>query len=440
MSKSRMLLSARAAVIVLAGSLSAVVLTAAQQPLQREEALAASFEMLYEELAPEQKALIDEWIERYDQVFSESLEPGVYNELSLSTKTTFAAVTNALMNTPLTDKDGNPLVNDEGKALNAMGLVEKLDTIKGKDKGAPGDEQFRIYVQLIPNAVSLLEESVEFSRGRDNTVFHKGYPQNFRSGNDVPSIQFSISIDGRVADIDVDYRSSKFPAALFNGHLTAGNSDVRAGDNYTRHTRVWQGLENRWNGWEGLGDWFAALFGVRGLDIPEDTRKGDGSAEEAVHDFLQSWLVEQRPDVAMSYLSEDVYKCFGEEPNSADAEATVEQRMYRKMSETNRVIGSPRHLDSVAQGVFLSDLHLPALRDNPYHKQFVLYPVPADRVAEFECGTRNMSFLRAHGVELQRSGEFLLGTFFLSLGDLPRGDGRAGYGLEKPRVWKFGVL
>jgi len=32
-----------------------------------------------------------------------------------------------------------------------------------------------------------------------------------------------------MVDIDVDNRSASFPKALFDGHLTAGNSDVRAG-------------------------------------------------------------------------------------------------------------------------------------------------------------------------------------------------------------------
>ena len=49
-------------------------------------------------------------------------------------------------------------------------------------------------------------------------------------------MQFSLSEDGMRADVDVDYRSSKSPQALFNGHLTAANSDVRAGDNPRRTT------------------------------------------------------------------------------------------------------------------------------------------------------------------------------------------------------------
>ena len=45
---------------------------------------------------------------------------------------------------------------------------------------------------------------------------------------------------------NVDYRSSKSPQALWNGHLTSANSDVRSGDNHLRHTLRWSGLIAWW--------------------------------------------------------------------------------------------------------------------------------------------------------------------------------------------------
>ena len=81
-----------------------------------------------------------------------------------------------------------------------------------------------------------LERSREFFRGDDNVRYRRGYPLSFRQGEgEVPSIQFSITRDRTRADIDVDYRAATFPAALVNGHLTAANSDVRAGDNIVIH-------------------------------------------------------------------------------------------------------------------------------------------------------------------------------------------------------------
>ena len=57
-----------------------------------------------------------------------------------------------------------------------------------------------------------------------------------------------MSEDGVHADIDVDYRSSRSPQALFNGHLTASNSDIRAGENPKVHNGRWQGLVTWWQG------------------------------------------------------------------------------------------------------------------------------------------------------------------------------------------------
>ena len=37
----------------------------------------------------------------------------------------------------------------------------------------------------------------------DNTVFHKGFPINYRQNGGTPSIQFSLSTDKTRADIDV---------------------------------------------------------------------------------------------------------------------------------------------------------------------------------------------------------------------------------------------
>jgi hypothetical protein len=81
-------------------------------------------------------------------------------------------------------------------------------------------------VRLTPGARETLALVQQFKRRADNSVFHKGYPVNYREGG-TPSVQISIALDGRPADVDVDYRASSFPSALFNGHLTSATSDVR---------------------------------------------------------------------------------------------------------------------------------------------------------------------------------------------------------------------
>ena len=113
-----------------------------------------------------------------------------------------------------------------------------IDRISGHQHGRQGDEQFRVYVRLREGARETLEKSRQFARSRENTVYHVGFPVDFRQAGKMPTLQISMSEDGTKADIDVDYRSSKMPEAMWNGHLSSANSDVRAGDNHARHTNV----------------------------------------------------------------------------------------------------------------------------------------------------------------------------------------------------------
>ena len=201
----------------------------------------------YAELDQRRQRLVDDWVQRFTKVTAQSLPPGPFYDdvLSLSTKTTFDAVTHALMTTALTDTSGQAF----GDGLT---IIERIDTVKGEVAGASGDRQFRIYVRLAPNGRELLDRSREFKRHLDNSIYHKGYPINYRQERGTPSIQVSIALDGRQADIDVDYRSSSFPVSLFNGHLSAANSDVRAGSNDTRHAERWSGFENWWRNFFGV--------------------------------------------------------------------------------------------------------------------------------------------------------------------------------------------
>ena len=202
----------------------------------------------YSELDERRQHLVDDWVARFIKVTGQSLDARSFYDdiLSLSTKTTFDAVTHALMTTPLTDASGQ-------KFGDGLALIERVDTVKGEVSGASSDRQFRMYVRLTPNAREMLERSREFKRGIDNAVYHKGYPLNYREQRGTPSIQVSIALDGRLADIDVDYRSSSFPVMLFNGHLSASNSDVRAGNNAERHAGRWSGFQNWWRSFFGVG-------------------------------------------------------------------------------------------------------------------------------------------------------------------------------------------
>jgi hypothetical protein len=271
---------------------------AAQQPSR-------PFGGAFSDLDSRRQRLVEDWVARFNEVTGQNVGAGPFYDtfVKLSTKTTFDAVTNALTTTPLTDASGE-------RFGDALDIIERVEAVRGHIPGSSGDRQFRIYVRLKEGAIDMLERSREFKRSPDNTIYHRGYPISYRQEEGTPSIQVSIATDGRRADIDVDYRSSAFPVALFNGHLSASNSDVRAGDNYDRHTNRWSGFEN----------WWRSFFGVRlkgspdedhdrSQEIPREPRAGKKNIDVMMHDFLTAWLLEGDVMAAMGYVSDRAYAC-----------------------------------------------------------------------------------------------------------------------------------
>ena len=265
-----------------------------------------------------------------------------------------------------------------------------MESISGQVPGASGDHQFRIYVRLIPAALDTLARSQEFKRGVDNTVFHKGYPTNYRAQGGTPSIQISIAPDGRRADIDVDYRSSSFPAAMFNGHLSSANSDVRAGDNIDRHSRRWAGLQNWWRSFFGVNLQRAPADEKPSvLALPRVPRAGNKSIDVMVNDFLSAWLVEGDIVAAMGYVSERAYACIAQ---NADDPSAIDRGMapfqlLTNLKAAHDTLGQRTSLDGLIVGVRLAT---PALKvvQQPHHAQFVVYSVPDDVAAAFDCESR----------------------------------------------------
>ncbi len=343
----------------------------------------------YANLKPEQRRLVAEWFRQYNEVTKENLKASEdYDKISLSVRTTFEAVTHALMTSKLSDKQGNSL----GTALDVVSYVE---TVHGKIPEAKGDLQFRIYVALKPSALQTLDDSREFKRDRDNTRYHKGYPINYRQQGGVPSIQISSSTDGKRADIDVDYRSAKFPAAVVNGHLKSANSDVRAGDNYNRHV----------NRWSGFASWWKSIFGVplkesdlkdeeikgRRGTIPNVPRAGKGKPEEAMYDFLNSWLVEQQPNLAVAYISPRAYSCIDQVASGEKKKINpglIPYYILNAMKNASRAIGRPARLGDATESVHPNDPALKIIKQQ-HSAEFDLFEMPEDIALDFECANEN---------------------------------------------------
>ncbi len=346
----------------------------------------------YDELLPQQKRLFNDFVQRYSRIIGKKTDPKQSYETSpVSVRTTFDAVTQALLVSKLTDENGKSL----GTSLD---LIDALETIRGKVKGEGGDVQFRIYIILKPDAYDTLKKSSEYKRAGDNSVYHKGYPISFRQQGGVPSIQISMSRDKRRADIDVDYRSSGFPKALFNGHLTAGNSDVRVGKNYPTHIGRWAGLD----------DWWTALFDIdsisdfdenaesdKGEQIPKVPRSGKTEVQNAVADYLNALLVEGKAGDAVSYISDRAYPCWelkGEtdgKPFNRGLAPYVIRKKYEKIYQSiTRAFGKITNLKQIAESVRINDKSGLRYVEQPFSSEFSLYDLQEGEAVKWACSTR----------------------------------------------------
>ena len=343
-----------------------------------------SFGGKYENLQEVQQELLGEWARRFAEVTGEKKSARqIYDSAPESVLTTFEAVTHALLNTPLMAEDGASV----GRAID---LVEYVEQVLGERRGSRGDYQYRIHAELRPDAVDVLERDKSFNRGH-NGVFHHGFPLSFRYG-ETPSIQFSISEDGRRSDIDVDYRSSSPFVALFNGHLSAHNSDVRPRGNYHAHVRRSDGISAWWRGLFGLRaasheshqeDVDSGLLGE--LPAPDEAR---GELDQAVEHFLGSWLIEKDIAVTTAYFDDRTHPCVHmPDGRLAPDHRTARLELYRELRATSTIVGSIAGLDEAMTRPepWLRDLKLLTTdEDRPY----LLFDASNDTWHALDCSQK----------------------------------------------------
>ena len=347
---------------------------------------------VFGDLEPAQQELVVGYTAAFNERSGRNLSTGEYfDSMSVSERTTYDAVTHALMNSKLTDEGGNDL----GTALD---LVSGVERIAGQYYGRGGDQQFRLYVFLVPGAKETLERSKEFFLGHENTVYHAGYPESYRQDGDVPNIQFSLSEDETKADIDVDYRSSKMPGAMFNGHLTSANSDVRAGDNHDRHNNRWSGLAAWWQQVYGdltrkQGGGSDDLLSVSRTQIeeelPPDRPTGAVIAEvhEATQEFLTDWLVRQNVDEALEFLSDQSLACLNIDDDPSDEvlrRDQARQLLAEIMEALNDELGDRDNLAEAVEAVMPVD---PTVRmvQHAYEKDFAVGEMTVKHAERYLC-------------------------------------------------------
>ena len=277
--------------------------------------------------------------------------------------------------------------------------MESLDRIAGENPGKTGDQQFRIYVTLQPNAKEVLKQSREFIRDRDNTAYHPGYPHSYRLGSGVPSTQFSIAEDGLSADVDVDYRTSKMPQSLFNGHLTASNSDVRAGDNEKRHEKRWSGFANWWSEVFGAvrfgdqadeGDGPLGGAPTRPLSPVPPNRPANASIPDiadAVQEFLTDWLIRRDYQEASSFLATDVLRCVADsmDINPKASPKRLHEASLQLLEKTANQWGRPTSL-TLAMNPIVPWSPAVHIVKHAFEQDFTIVEAPTELGALYECG------------------------------------------------------
>ena len=347
---------------------------------------------VYASLAPRQQELFATYTDRYNETRGSRYTPEeAFGRLTISEQTTFYGITHALLNTELTDANGASL----GKAIDKVATV---DHVAGQYAGKGGDEQFRLYVTLQPGTHEVLERSREFFRDHENTVYHMGFPHSFRQTGKSPTLQFSMSDDWLRADIDVDYRSDKAPQALFNGHLTAANSDVRAGQNPQLHGARWSGLIPWWQQLFGnvkeSSTKNADVLNARRPDaaptpLPPDRPKGAApdKIEDASQEFLTDWLVRRQYDQALAFLSSQAFACLNltEDVRGQPLDTAAARReLLRLMEYAGKTLGVRPDLTSAIAAIAPRNPHRP-ITDHPFKREFLLGPVPDSEARQYLC-------------------------------------------------------
>jgi hypothetical protein len=390
----------------------------AQQPT----APSKSDSYAYARLKGRQITLFDQWTAEQNRKNGTDLHPAtVYSSLTQSQRTTYEAVMHALSRSKLTDGTGKPLKQ------NALELVTSINEIAGQINGVRGDKQYRLYVSLAPEAEDILTRSREFFRDKDNTVFHKDFPINFRQRGREPTLQISISKDGSRADIDVDYRSSRPPQALVNGHLRAANSDVRVGNNYLEHIGRWFGLIRWWRiildpGAEA--DFKSAEAMSVSADAPATasrraaapalTPEQIAEAQEvaqAMHEFLTVWLIKRDRKRADDYLTKRPVACAnidGDRENETAEGETAIREFALLLDAGLKAKSKHRSLEEAVTAVEPWDPEM-VFVDHPYKGIFSLHSIQLDEAAEYMCDS-----LRLAG-DPNAYGHFYLADFKLNL-------------------------
>jgi hypothetical protein len=168
--------------------------------------------------------------------------------------------------------------------------------------------------------------------------------------------------------------------------------------------------------------------------IPEQPPAGKLKLQAAVHDFLNLWLVEGAANVAMSYMSDRAYECLQLEQETPLDRGMAPIILMKGMGAVNETLGEVSSLEDATVGVRLNDPELKVV-ENKHHAQFVLYDVPTDVAASFECVNRTKVVAQTSANADRRYGEYYASIFYI--GGPVRGETVALLWVKEAGYWKI---
>jgi hypothetical protein len=189
------------------------------------------------------------------------------------------------------------------------------------------------------------------------------------------------------------------PQAMFNGHLTSANSDVRAGDNHERHNGRWGGFVAWWQGIfgnlklrdeEDQTDLLYTEPPEEPTPLPPNRPRGVkvGMIHDAVQEFLTDWLVRGDVDEAMEFLSPRSYACLNldedveeEILDARQARETLKDLMELSVDE----MGDRDNLTEAIDEVIPWDKTVRVL-SHPFERDFMVGEMTNRHAEQYVCG------------------------------------------------------
>ena len=118
--------------------------------------------LFFEDLAREQQAIMQKFLVRCGVAADRlSLAASIFGQFHTSLRATFVGITQAMMNTLLTDQGNGQRLGD------ALGLIQELIDIQGENSALPSDQQFQLIVRLAPDALEKLDRAAFFFERRE---------------------------------------------------------------------------------------------------------------------------------------------------------------------------------------------------------------------------------------------------------------------------------